>query len=83
GGAFLCLPFDEYLRQTVSSTRSYSNANIRTASVNVFLKYFCQSIEITASMSYRIISESTSTLYVIKKPAREQVFIYLTERLLQ
>ncbi len=34
-------------------------------------------------MSYRIISESTNTIYVIKKPAREQVFVYLTERLLQ
>ncbi len=39
-GLFSVCLFGEYLRQTVSSTRDYSNANIRTASVNVFLKYF-------------------------------------------
>ncbi|MGU6222804.1 hypothetical protein ACV168_19960, partial [Escherichia coli] len=38
GGAFLCLPFGEYLRQTVSSTRGYSSLISSFLLLDIILK---------------------------------------------
>lgn len=76
GGAFLCLPSGEYLRQTVSSTRNHSTLNIKTPFFDVFLKYFLSINDYAFHINKRIINRSHNYIQDIKKPAREQAFIY-------